>query len=94
MRSVVHRSENLTIQVSEDGRKLEYEIRFSSSSARGTSDALCPKCLTTGRALHWEIEGPDGQGNTVWMVCENEDCDGGGFRWTRPVTFVDGWVDR
>lgn len=95
MREYSHRSENLTIAVSDDGRKLEVEIRFSTSSARGLSDAVCPRCGATGRPTHWELEGPDGGGNTIWMSCNSATCVASGTpHWSRPVVFAEGWVDR
>lgn len=96
MRDTLHRSENLTIARSEDGKRLEFEIRFSSSSARGDADGICPRCGKPGRPTHWEIEGPDGRGNTVWMRCTGEQCVEADepFLWSQTVTFDDGWDER
>ncbi len=94
MREALYRSENLTVLSTEDGRRLEFEIRFTSSSTRGTAVGVCPRCGKAVRPTHWEIEGPDGTGNTVWMACERADCDGEGeFRWSRAVMFGP-WVER
>ncbi|TVQ98410.1 MAG: hypothetical protein EA398_13250 [Deltaproteobacteria bacterium] len=95
MKRTLHRSENLLIAALKD--QIEFEIRFSTSAARGTCDARCPRCGEPGEPAHWELEGPDTRGNTVWMNCAratgcpgNED---GGFTWTQPVVF-EPWVEK
>jgi hypothetical protein len=98
MKPALHRSENLTILRGREPRTLEVEIRFSHSLARGTCDSTCPRCGRLGNPSHWELEGPDGTGNTMWLVCRDpETCgrnDGPGTSWTQSVTFAKGWEDR
>lgn len=96
MRQNIHRSENLFITLTEDGTQLEFEIRFSTSYAKGRCDATCPRCRNPIAPSRWEIEGPDALGNTVWFVCSKplNGADGcGELRWTRRVEFNDGWVE-
>lgn len=98
MKKTVHRSDNLFITLLESQKELEFEIRFSTSSARGRCDALCPRCLNPVSPNRWEIEGPEGMGNTVWFACEKtlngaEACNDD-LRWTRRVDFLDGWVEH
>lgn len=96
MRQNIHRSENLFITLTEDGKQLDFEIRFSTSYAKGRCDATCPRCHAPVAPARWEIEGPEGMGNTVWFTCSTpldgtEGCKG--LRWTRRVDFNDGWVE-
>lgn len=95
MKRTLHRSENLIIALNE--REVEFEIRFSTSSSRGSSDAVCPRCGAIGEPAHWELEGPDTPGNTVWMNCRRDvECPGaaeGGFTWTQPVQFAS-WEEK
>ena len=96
MRQNIYRSENLLITLCEDERQLEFEIRFSTSYARGRCDATCPRCHKPVSPSRWEIEGPEGLGNTVWFTCGSSSQGGAGcddLRWTRRVDFPDGWVD-
>lgn len=98
MIEVMHRSENLVIRRLDD-RSIDVEIRFASSSARGTAEGKCPRCGGAGRPTHWELEGPDTRGNTLWMACDNADgaCendDTGALTWAVPVDFADGWEER
>lgn len=98
MKKNVYRSENLLITLTENQKELEFEIRFSTSYARGRCDALCPRCMSPVAPSRWEIEGPDGMGNTVWFACEEtldlkEPCKDD-LRWTRRVDFLDGWVEQ
>ena len=97
MKRTIHRSENLAISIPDDDNKLEVEIRFTSSSAKGHCDRTCPRCGTGGEPAHWEIEGPDGANNTMWLSCPNkDDCPGNrrddGYTWMRDVTFEE-WVE-
>jgi hypothetical protein len=98
MKATIHRSENLVILRSEDSDRLELEIRFPSSFARGWCEGRCPRCGAPGRPGHWELEGPDGRGNTVYFSCNVEgQCqgsDGVSFNWTQEVQFPDGWTDK
>lgn len=103
MKQNVHRSDNLLISLSDDGKELEFEIRFSMSYARGRCDATCPRCHAPVAPSRWEIEGPEALGNTVWFVCRDTlsgtpACETGPdgtdeLRWTRRVDFSEGWVD-
>lgn len=97
MKQNVYRSDNLLITLLENEKELEFEIRFSTSYARGRCDALCPRCFNPVSPSRWEIEGPDAMGNTVWFACAEtlngtEACRGE-LRWTRRVDFNDGWVE-
>lgn len=98
MKTTLHRSENLIILRAEDGQRLEVEIRFSTSVARGGCDGKCPRCGAPGRPGHWELEGPDGRGNTMFLSCNDEGAcrypDDRTFNWTQEVVFPDGWVER
>lgn len=98
VKKTLHRSENLVISHLVDQESLEFEIRFSSSIARGTCEARCPRCGMTGAPSDWELKGPDDLGNTVWLNCvEDQGCPGnaeGSFRWTQNVGFPEGWVER
>jgi len=98
MKTTIHRSENLVINRCDDTDRLELEIRFPSSFARGTCDARCPRCGAPGRAGHWELEGPDGRGNTVFFSCNADvscdSSDGLTFNWTQEVLFPDGWQEK
>ena len=99
MKRTLHRSENLSIALIEESAQLEFEIRFSTSSAKGGCDARCPRCQAIGKPSHWELEGPDSRGNTVWMVCPPDDAAckqevNEGFRWSQTVVFPDGWSDK
>lgn len=98
MKKSLHRSDNLLISLMEDEKTLEVEIRFSMSSARGRCDATCPRCGNPVAPTRWELEGPDGAGNTVWFECKRplngaEGC-GGELSWTRRVEFADGWIEK
>lgn len=98
MKKNVHRSDNLLISLAEDGKTLEVEIRFSMSSARGRCDATCPRCGNPIPPTRWELEGPDGAGNTVWFECarplnDKPRCESD-ISWTRRVEFADGWTEK
>lgn len=97
MKQHLHRSENLLISLLDNGEEIEFEVRFSDSYARGTCDALCPRCGHPVAPQRWEIEGPDSTGNTVWFACTNtvdnsEPC-GEDVSWTRRVSFHD-WIEE
>jgi hypothetical protein len=93
----LHRSENLLISLLDNKKEIEFEIRFSDSYSRGTCDALCPRCGNPVAPQRWELEGPDGSGNTVWFVCvdplNGEEGCGEELDWTRRVTFQD-WIEE
>ena len=98
MKKNIYRSENVLVTFVDAQNELEFEIRFSTSHARGRCDALCPRCSNPVAPSRWEIEGPDSLGNTVWFACEEtlngaEPCRGE-LRWTRRVDFSDGWVEH
>lgn len=91
MNETLHRSENLIISRAGSGNRLSVEIRFPTSSARGVVDASCPRCGRVGKPEQWEIEGPDGRTNTVWLGCPPDyECERE-TRWSRQVAF-DGWT--
>lgn len=97
MRQNLHRSDNLLVSLSDDERQIEFEIRFSTSFARGACEAACPRCGNPVAPHRWELEGPDGAGNTVWFECGKAlngapACDQE-LVWTRRATFDDGWVE-
>lgn len=97
MKQNIYRSENLLLTFVESTGELEFEIRFSTSYARGRCDARCPRCNHSVSPSRWEIEGPDAMGNTVWFACVEtldggEPCNGE-LRWTRSVDFGEGWVE-
>lgn len=98
MAEVMHRSENLVIRQLDD-LSIDVEIRFASSSAKGTAEGRCPRCGGAGRPTHWELEGPDTRGNTLWMACGAEvaACEkdtAGELTWSVPVDFSGGWDER
>lgn len=91
MRKTLHRSENLHIFREESDPTVFAEIRFSSSQTRGKCDGTCPRCGKAGKPAFWELEGPDGGQNTLWMNCDAGVCDDD-FSWSRTVQFAN-WVD-
>lgn len=96
MKKNIHRSENLLITYLQAEQALEFEIRFSTSYARGRCDARCPRCKNPVVPNRWEIEGPDGTSNTVWFECkeligDGEPC-GSEMHWVRQIEFDD-WVE-
>lgn len=97
MKEHLHRSDNLLISILENRKQIEFEVRFSQSYARGTCEAVCPRCQNPVAPSRWELEGPDGSGNTVWFTCSKtlngEDSCGDDMSWTRRVTFGD-WVEE
>jgi len=97
MKETIHSSENLVIKRMPDTRRLEVTIRFSTSYAKGMVDATCPRCGSFGRPSHWELEGPDGGGNMMWLKCDpDRDCaeeNAGDASWTQRVDFSAGWVE-
>ncbi len=88
MSQTVHRSENLIIQRESGSTELSIELRFPSAIARGKAEGSCPRCGSPGHPEQWEVDGPEGTRNTVWLSCLAESC-GQDFRWTRPVSFGD-----
>lgn len=97
MKKHIHRSENLLVSLLENGKDIEFEIRFSDSYSRGTCDALCPRCQNPIAPQRWELEGPDGSGNTVWFSCgetlNGKDPCEQEIDWTRRVLF-DEWTEE
>lgn len=91
MRQTLHRSENLHIYREPTGSEVYAEIRFSASLTRGTCDGTCPRCGKLGKPAFWELEGPDGNQNTLWMNCDPSGCEEE-FTWSRTVRFEE-WVD-
>ena len=56
----------------------------------------CPRCGSQTRVVLWELEGPGGDSNTIWLVCDGEEpcqLDSKPLRWSRPVTFERDWED-
>ncbi|MFT4702580.1 MAG: hypothetical protein ACI81R_000265 [Bradymonadia bacterium] len=93
VRYTLHRSENLHIYRDDEDPIVQVEIRFSTSSARGIADGACPRCGNLGKPAFWEMEGPDGKQNTVWLNCpQPSECEDE-FTWSRTVTFED-WDDQ
>lgn len=96
-RKTLHRSENLHIFRDGDAAPVHVEIRFSESSTLGSCDGVCPRCGALGKPAYWELEGPDGTQNTIWMGCpdgereRNDACDGE-FTWSKTVEFAE-WRD-
>ncbi len=93
MSTILHRSENLSIMRTEELCEIRIEIRFTNSSTDGFVQVACPKCGHPGMIKHWEVEGPDGSQNTVWLNCHNERCSGDDFTWSKTVTFS-AWRER
>lgn len=97
-RDTLHRSENLHLWRSSDGRRIDVEIRFGVTYARASATAVCPSCGGVARPHHWELEGPDGTNNTLWMHCDAtppcKGSDGRDLGWTTNAAFGDGWIER
>jgi hypothetical protein len=92
MSETLHRSENLTISRATGETNTLVEIRFSTSTVRGSFDSACPRCGSPGHPEQWELEGPQGRTNTVWLRCTPEDGCSRETRWSRQVKFDD-WED-
>lgn len=92
MSETLHRSENLIIANPDGSTQLTVEIRFPSSSVRGTVEASCPRCGKVGKPEQWEIEGPEGRTNTMWLGCRPDYHCERETRWSRQVAFGD-WSD-
>lgn len=89
MRDTLHRSENLHIYRDDSEPEVQVEIRFSESVTHGTCDGTCPRCGALGKPAYWELEGPDGSQNTIWMSCnEGPNCSED-TNWSRTVDFED-----
>jgi hypothetical protein len=99
-RQTLHRSENLMISWQDDTTRFDVELRFPTSSARGSCEGRCPRCGEVGRLAHWELEGPDGQANTAYLACPTDGSCAGmrdrgeSYQWAQAVHFVEGWVER
>ncbi len=92
MRHTMHRSENLHIYRDDDAAEILIELRFSESASHGRCDGVCPRCGKLGKAAYWELEGPDGTQNTLWLSCnEGPNCDADS-NWSKTVDFDD-WRD-
>lgn len=94
MSETLHRSENLIISIPDGGTRLLVEIRFPTTSARGWVDAACPRCGNRGKPEQWEIEGPDARTNTMWLTCTPDNGCTRETRWSRQVSFAEGWSDE
>lgn len=92
MNETLHRSENLILFRASGQTEVQVEIRFPTTSARGVFDSACPRCGSPGQPEQWEIEGPDGRTNTVWLKCDPANGCTRETRWSRQVTFS-GWSD-
>ncbi len=98
MKKAIHRSDNLTVSLSKNEKSILFELRFPNSYAQGTCTAACPRCGVPVAPTRWELEGPDGAGNTVWFACGkpldgSEACDED-LTWTQRLSFTKGWEDR
>ena len=93
MSQTLHRSQNLIIARGEEPNELTIEIRFPTSMARGHSTSDCPRCGVPGVPEQWEIEGPDGRSNLIWLGCAAVCSGKRDTRWSRTVTFDDGWTE-
>lgn len=89
----LHRSDNLLMTREPGSTEIDVEIRFPTSLARGSAESGCPRCGKPGKPEQWEIEGPDGRLNTIWLGCDCESTTERDTRWSRSVTFRGGWTD-
>lgn len=92
----VHNSTNLTIEFDTETCLYTLTVRFDEEAIAGHADGPCPRCGGHTRVVLWELEGPGGESNTIWLVCGGEKpclLDGEPLRWSRPVTFERDWED-
>ena len=92
----VHNSTNLTIEFDRSSMHYTLTVRFGEEAIAGQADGGCPRCGEQTRVVLWELEGPGGDSNTIWLVCDSQkQCmlDGEPLRWSRPVTFERDWED-
>lgn len=89
----LHRSDNLLFSRVNGETSVYVELRFPTSMVRGEFDSACPRCSKPGKPEQWEIEGPDGRTNSVWLSCDSECTTERDTRWSRTVSFKEGWTD-
>ena len=92
MTEVIYRSRNLKIAFEADSGEYAFTLRFHGETATGRVRAGCPLCHGPSAPAFWEIEGPDGDANTVWLTCTSG-CAAKGTtdRWSREIEFSTGW---
>ncbi len=93
MNQTLHRSDNLLMTRSAGASTVQVELRFPTSMSKGEFDSACPRCGLPGKPEQWEIEGPDGRSNTVWLGCTADCGNQRDSRWSRSVEFTKGWMD-
>ena len=90
----VHNSTNLTIEFDPESFHYTLTVRFDEEAIAGQAEGACPRCGSETRVVLWELEGPGGDSNTIWLVCDSpQQCmlDSKPLRWARPVTFERDW---
>lgn len=88
----LHTSRNLEITYDEATLDLSFIVRFHDESVTGKADGSCPMCGGASNVVLWELEGPDGDSNTVWLTCAQACAERNGeVRWSRPVEFDGHW---
>lgn len=92
----VHNSKNLTIAFDSEAFTYKLTVCFDEESISGYAEGACPRCGAQTRVVLWELEGPGGESNTIWLVCDNKPAcmlDGELLRWARGVKFERDWDD-
>lgn len=92
----IHQSRNLTIDYDSSTQRYIVTVVFGEETVVGTSAGECPRCHASSHATLWELEGPGGDSNTIWLVCAADPpChrDGKLLRWSVSVEFEDDWGD-
>ena len=92
----IHDSRNLSIDYQPDRARYEVTVRFGDDAIRGHAPAQCPRCGSKSHISLWELEGPGGETNTMWLICAGEPAcllDDEPLRWSTQVDFQADWDD-
>jgi hypothetical protein len=92
----IHHSRNLTIEFDDDRQLYLFTVRFGDESIAGRAEGHCPRCGSDSEVQLWELEGPGGQANTMWLCCAGDPpcrLDDKVLRWSADVLFERDWDD-
>ncbi|MBN1947582.1 MAG: hypothetical protein JW797_18080 [Bradymonadales bacterium] len=92
----IHSSRNLTIEYDPDTERFQVTVRFNEETIVGYAPAPCPRCGSKSHVSLWELEGPGGDSNLIWLTCAADPpclIDDEVLRWSREVIFERDWED-